>query len=237
MDTWPTDKIPGVYVLCHPEKEKERFRRIIPHMIIHGIPKESLRFIAPTWGDTLDEATIFKVYDPYLNRDPIPPFSFKSSCLSKGEISLMLNFYSAIRHALDNNTDDQAIIVFESDSYLRRDFVPRINKIMADLSGTEWDYVSLGEGVGTRPPGSDPSYYGEQKLYTPPHSWVFRCTDSMMFSSSFLKKISTTFIPFRECMDWELNFQMALHQGKALWADPPISEQGTCFGRYASGLN
>jgi hypothetical protein len=237
MDTWPTDKIPGVYVLCHPEKEKVRFKRIIPHMIIRGIPKESLRFIAPTWADNLDQATIFKVYDPHLNRGKIPPFSFKSACLSKGEISLMINFYSAVRHAIDNNTEDQIALVFESDSYLRRDFVPRLNQLLTDLSGTDWDYVSLGEGVGTRPPGAETTYYGEQKVYDPPHQWVFRCTDSMMFSGKFLKKLAQTFLPFRECLDWELNFQLMLHEGKALWADPPMSEQGTCFGRYSSGLN
>ena len=237
MDKWPTDKIPGVYVLCHPEKERQRFNRIIPHMIIHGIPRESLRFIAPTWSDTLDNSTIFKVYDPYLNRGRIPPFSFKSSCLSKGEISLVLNFYSAVRHAVDNNTEDQAVLVFESDSYLRRDFVPRMNKILEDLSGTDWDYVSLGEGVGTRPPNCDESYYSEQKLYKPPHMWMFRCTDSMMFSGKYLKKLATTLLPFRECLDWEMNFQMILHQGNGLWADPPVSEQGTCFRRYATGLS
>ena len=236
MDIWPIDKIPNVYILCHPEKEKERFHKIVPRMIIHGIPKECLQFVAPTWGDTLDTNTIFKTYDPYLNRGNIPPFSFKSACLSTGELSLMINFYSAIRAAIDKNTEEQITIIFESDSYLRRDFVPRINKIIADLSGTEWDYVSLGEGVGMRPPGCDKSYYGEQKLYDPPHQWVFRCTDSMMFSGKFLKKMAATFLPFRECLDWELNFQLALHQGRALWADPPLAEQGTCFARYSSGL-
>lgn len=235
LANWPKE-IPSVYMLCHPEKEVKRFRRLIPHMIMRGIPKEYLRFVAPTWSDTLEDAIIFKVYDPYLNRGVIPPFSFKSSCLTKGEISLILNFYSVVQHASTNNKDDQATLVLESDSYLRRDFVPRIIKIMQDLSGQDWDYVSLGEGVGTRPPGCETSYYGEQKLYKPPHSWVFRCTDSMLFSQKFIKKLAKTLLPFRECLDWELNFQLAFHQAKALWTDPPISEQGTCFKRYGTSL-
>lgn len=223
MDEWPADKIPGVYVICHSEKERARFRRIIPHMIIRGIPKESLRFIAPTWADTLDDKTIFNVYDPYLNRGHLPPFSFKAACLSKAEISLMLNFYSAIRHAIDTNTEDQAAIIFQSDSYLRRDFVPRLNKIFSDLSGTEWDYVSLGGGTET-------GCYGEQALSEPSQQWVLRSSDSMLFSGKFLKRMATTFLPFRECLDWELNFQLALHKGKALWAEPPMTER-------RSGLN
>jgi hypothetical protein len=111
-----------------------------------------------------------------------------------------------------------------------------LTKIIEDLSGQEWDYVSLGEGVGTRPPGCETSYYCEQKLCIPPHNWVFRCTDSMLFSQRFIKNLVKSLIPFRECLDWELNFQLMLHQGKALWADPPISEQGTCFQRYVSSL-
>ena len=236
LQNWPS-QIPSVYVLCHPEKEVKRFRRIIPHMILRGVPKDILRFVAPTWADTLEDSIIFKVYDPYLNRGNMPPFSFKSSCLTKGEISLILNFYSIVQHASTNNKDHEATLVLESDTYMRRDFVPRLAKIMQDLSGQEWDYVSLGEGVGTRPPGVEKTYYGEQKLYTPPHSWVFRCTDSMLFSQSFIKKLAKTLLPFRECLDWELNFQLMLNQGKALWTDPPIFEQGTCFQRYGSSLN
>jgi hypothetical protein len=236
MDAWPTDKIPGVYVLCNPEKERARFKRIVPHMIVRGIPKDTLRFISPTWSDTIDNSNIFKIYDPYLNRGGLPPFSFKSACLSKGEISLNINFYSAVRHAIDNNKDDQIMVVFESDSYLRRDFVPRINKILEDLSGTEWDYVSLGEGVGTRPPQAPKSYYGPTKLYKPPYQWVFRCCDSMLLSRRFIEKLQKTFIPFKECLDWELNFQMMLHQGVALWADPPLAEAGSAYLRDVSSL-
>ena len=234
MDEWPADKIPGVYVICHSEKENTRFRRIIPNMIVRGIPKESLRFISPTWADNLDDKTIFNVYDPYLSRGHLPPFTFKAACLSKGEISLMLNFYSAIRHAIDNNREDQATLIFESDSYLRRDFVPRLNKILSDLSGTEWDYVSLGEGNSSRPSEAEKSYYGEQALYEPSQQWMFRSCESMLFSGKFLKRLVTTFLPFRECLDWELNFQLALHKGKALWADPPITEKGSTFGRQRS---
>ena len=52
----------------------------------------------------------------------------------------------------------------------------------------------------------------------------------MLFRGEFLGKIAQTLIPFRECLDWELNYQLAAHRGIALWADPPLAEQGT--GRY-----
>jgi hypothetical protein len=58
----------------------------------------------------------------------------------------------------------------------------------------------------------------------------------MLFSLPFLEKLVKTFIPFKEIIDWEMNFQNILHSGKALWADPPLAEQGTCFNRLVTSL-
>jgi hypothetical protein len=235
MSAWP-DEIKYVYLLCNPEKERARFERVVPHILIQGVPKDRLRVCAPTWSDTLPTDLMMKVYDPYLRRGPVPTFSFKSARLSKGEVSLVLNFYAAIQSALKDLSGNESILVLESDVFLRRDFVPRLDALMKDVSGQTWDYISLSEGVGTRPPKAPKSYYSESKGYDPPHMWVFRCTDSMILNRRFLENISKTLIPFKECLDWELNFQIALHGGKALWADPPLVEQGTCYNRIASSL-
>ena len=129
-----------------------------------------------------------------------------------------------------------SILVFESDVHLRRDFTQRLSSIIADLSGQEWDYVSLGEGVGTRPLDVDSSYYTPSKLYKPPHKFVFRCTDSMLLNRKFIEKLHKTFIPFKESLDWELNYQMMIHDGVSFWADPPLAEPGTNFSRDVSTL-
>ena len=127
------------------------------------------------------------------------------------------------------------MMFLESDIWLREDFVPRLNDLLKDTEGRPWDYLSLGEGVGTRPPGAS-SYYAPTKAYIPPHQWVFRCTDSMLFSTEYLHRLSHTIIPFKEIIDWEMNFQLMLHRGKALWADPPLAEQGTCYSRLITTL-
>jgi hypothetical protein len=57
-----------------------------------------------------------------------------------------------------------------------------------------------------------------------------------MFQLPYLEKLIKTFIPFREIIDWEMNFQNIIHGGKALWADPPLAEQGTCFNRLITSL-
>lgn len=228
-----SNEIEKVYVICHNVKEKERYDRLIVHLKEIGIPDDVVLFMAPVWSDELTNEIIFNVYDPFLPR-PIPGLTFKGRGLSKGEISLGLNFYACVRDAVQNNYNK--IIVLESDIWLRNDFVIRLNHLLDDLKEQDWDFVSLGEGVGTRPLNAPKSYYSNTKAYTPPHKWVYRCTDSMLFQLPYLKKICQTFIPFREIIDWEMNFQNLLHNGKALWADPPLAEQGTCYCRYISSL-
>ena len=233
--SWP-ESITRVYVLCNTEKENARFKHLLPHLLMKGIPKDRLRICGPTWGDTLTDEIIFKVYDPFMPRGKLPAFSYKSARLSKGEISLNLNFFAAIQSAAKDLSGNESVMILESDVFLRRDFLSRLNEGLVDVSGQEWDYISLSEGVGTRPPGHAPSYYAPSKVYPAPHKWVFRCTDSMILGAEFVKKLTRTFLPFKECLDWELNFQMILHQGKSLWLDPPIAEQGSYYFRDASAL-
>lgn len=229
---WPS-QVDKVFLLVHAIHEKERYERLLPHFTKCGIPLERILCIAPTWGSELTSDHIFQVYDPYC-REGVPVFTWKARCLSKGEISLVLNFYTAARIAVEKNM--KTVLIFESDTWLRDDFVPRLNDLLQDLSNKEWDYVSLGEGVRTRPPGCELSLYAKTKAYVPPHQFVFRCTDSMLFKVSYLQKIVSTLIPFRECLDWELNIQTMAHKGKTWWADPPLAEQGTAVGRQMTTL-
>jgi hypothetical protein len=53
----------------------------------------------------------------------------------------------------------------------------------------------------------------------------------MLLRGSFVQKLAQTLLPFKESLDWELNFQAMLHGAKVLWAEPPLAEQGTTHGR------
>jgi hypothetical protein len=230
---WP-DAVKTIYVLCHPVREKERYERLIPHLLERGIPEDRIRVWAPTWGSELTVEQIFTAYNPYLDRG-VPTFSFKGANLTRGEISLGINFATAVLDVAMKPEGD-LIMFLESDIWLREDFVPRLNDLLKDTEGRPWDYISLGEGVGTRAPGAHPSYYAPTKAYAPPHQWVFRCTDSMLFSTGYLRRLAHTVLPFKEIIDWEMNFQLLLHRGVALWADPPLAEQGTCYSRIVTTL-
>jgi hypothetical protein len=235
---WP-DAIKTVYVLCHPQKEARRWERLLPHLLSIGVPRPRLQVSAPTWGSELSAAEIFSAYDPFLRRGSLPAFTFKSAGLTRGEISLGINFATAVRHAVErpDAADDDVVMILESDIWLRADFVPRLRDLLisANAQGS-WDFISLGEGVGTRPPGAPESYFAPSRAYKPPHQWVFRCTDSMLFRVGFLRRLNQTIIPFKEIIDWELNYQMMAHRGIPLWADPPLAEQGTCKSRFLTTL-
>jgi hypothetical protein len=52
-----------------------------------------------------------------------------------------------------------------------------------------------------------------------------------------LAKISNTFFPCADVLDWELNYQLNLHRARCLWLDPPIITQGSGSGVYETTLN
>lgn len=226
------EHIDRIYVLVHPIHEKERYTRLVQHLKEFQFPEGKVALGAATWGNELTSESVFSVWDPFSRRG-IPNLTWKSRCLSKGEISLVLNFYSAASDAIANNFKN--IIILESDVFLRADFKERLKELWDSLPAT-WDYVSLGEGIGTRPDGCPISYWSPTRAYPPPHQFVFRCTDSMLLNVEFLRKVIQTLIPFRECLDWELNYQIAAHKGVALWADPPLVEQGSSRNREPSLL-
>jgi len=230
-----TDWIPPIYILCNTEKEPNRHQFLLEHLPRRGIPMSKVQFVKSLWGDELTSEIAFSLYDPYKARYGLKPsINFKSSCLSRGELSLLLTFYTTMKEILSK--PDEIVLVFESDVVLREDFLERFQSVLKELEGKTWDYVSLGEGVGTRPKDSPMSYYEPTKLYPPDHQFVFRCCDSMLFRRAFLEKVWQTFLPVRECLDWEMNVQMMIHRGVSLWADPPLVEPMTGRHRLYSSL-
>jgi hypothetical protein len=219
--------------MCNPEYEPIRYQLLLKHLPERGIPLEKIKWVHGPWGSEITSGTYFGAYDPYATRFGLDKaLTFKASRLLKAEVSLILSFHKAIHMALADGVE--RAIFFESDVILREDFLPRLKTVLEGESG--WDYISLSEGVGTRPPGHAPSYFGPTQLYPPPHQCVFRCCDSMILCRSFLEKLAQTLLPVRECLDWEMNIQMLVHRGKSLWVDPPLVEPGSGRWRTMSWL-
>jgi hypothetical protein len=231
--------IPPIYVLCNPQYEVARYNFLLGHFEKRGIPMNRVKFIHGPWGSELKPADILPFWQPFKERfGNKTALSFKADNLSKGELSLLLGFRRLIEQALADGSD--TILVFESDIVLREDFLIRLETVLKGVTEGEWadwDYVSLGEGVGTRPKGCEwRSYFAEVALYRPDHQFVFRCCDSMLLRRKFLEKLAVTFGPVRECLDWELNLQMMVHRGKSVWVDPPLCEPASGRNRTVTSL-
>jgi len=230
------DKLDAIYCIVHQVYEVDRVHRVIDHLLhrMPSYPRERIKICAPTWGSTLTNEDCMMVYDPWQRRQGWPSFTWKNRCMIKGEISLILNFYAAMKNALKEG--HKIVIVLESDVVLRPDFESRLLKLFECLeSDNTWDYVSLSDGIGSHTDEYTGPYM-EQKVCKPPHTFPFRCTDSMLFQTRIFEKICQTLIPFRDCLDWEMNFQFLVHGGKALWAEPHLVEQGTTKNRAITYL-
>lgn len=230
------DWLPPILILCHPEYEPIRYKLLCDHLPKHGIPLDKVRWIRGPWGSTLTSEQFFACYDPFRPRlSSELAMCFKSAGLLRGEVSLILTFREAVSQALALNTE--TVLIFESDIVLREDFVPRLQRLLDQATNrNDWDYISLGEGVGTRPEGHSFSYFTNTELYDPKTPWAFRCTDSMVFRRRFLAVLHHTLREFRECLDWELNAHLQATGAKALWADPPLVEPGSGRWRFLSLL-
>ena len=221
--------------MCNPEHEPIRYQFLLKHFPSRGIPLDRVKWVRGPWGSELTSQQFFEHYDPFDKHLGIShALSFKSAALLRAEVSLILTFREAVRQALEDGHPH--VIIFESDVLLRDDFLERLAVVLADAKNRQWDYISLSEGVGTRPNGHNPSYFGPTKLYDPPWQWVFRCGDSNLLCRSFLMKLSQGLEHVRECLDWELNAQIIAFGGKALWVDPPLVEPGSGRWRFISQL-
>jgi hypothetical protein len=218
------NEVDCVYIIGHPEYEKDRIQYVISKLKDFGC--KNIKICCPTWGNTLETSTCISTYDPYLQRG-YPCINFKNRWLLKGEISLVLNFYNAISDAATNKY--KIILVLESDVRFRTDFKERFDSIIRLSKEHNWSYISLSDGVGTHSGGFGPTY-GEQKLMPPDENQKycpFRCTDSMLFTLPFLQHLQKYLIPFRDCLDWELNYRILEFNGLPLWAEPHLIEQAT----------
>lgn len=221
----PWDWFDMIYVIGHPIHEKKRVDNVLRQLHSYGCLQNKICISSPTWGSELAVDTIFRVYDPFLPR-AFPNLIFKSRGLTKGEISLNLNFYSAIRDAKNKNY--KRILTLESDVMFREDFGDYMVSLQDLIDKQEvWDYVSLSDGTGTHGGGynfGNISFHS-QDLVKPASCFPFRCTDSMIFSERFINYLSKNLLPFRDCLDWELNYQLSTMKGIALWAEPHLIEQ------------
>lgn len=219
--------IDHIYILCDKSKEPERAAFLTKWFEESGIPSFKYTFLSVCYGDTLTAEQAWKAYNPWNKYRPSKIRSMNSYNMKLGEISLCINWAAA---ALESAKANHKVVMFwESDVLPDSDF---LNKLTDSLSMLEskhkdnWDFLSLSAGANLRPKRVNPTdtsldWFPVRNYY---HT---RTTDAMIFRVDLLKRILSTFFPFAEVLDWELNFQLSIHKSRSFWLDPPIIKQGS----------
>ena len=143
--------------------------------------------------------------------------------MSLAETSLAWKHFNFIKNAANSSRPS---LVLEDDALLSANFVEIVNKI---LEIKEWDVIFPGSGCNLRRQGS-----GLIRVQHP----ASKCTDSYLLTPDSAKKLYTTMQERIDiAIDWELSYQMMIHDLKVFWLEPPIVMQLSQNGTFQSAIN
>jgi len=228
--TWPAP-LDHVYILCDPEKEPERAKYLRGWFSEQKIDPKSYTLISKCYGTSLKAEDAIKAYDPFQNRKPIETErNFSSHNLKISEVSLLINWHHFATTAV--NAGHRYVMMFESDVIFTPTFLTDLKTALG--RAPPFDFLSISAVHFLRPRRAEGDT--ELKWFTPPSYYKTRTCDAMIFAVSLLEKISKTFFPCTDDLDWELNYQLNLHGARCGWLDPPIISQGSGNGTYETTL-
>lgn len=228
MTTIPfPSQIDHLYILCNKQKEPDRAAYLEKWLSDNKIDPKSYTFSCFCYADTIPHEDIWQVYNPWNKARMTLLRSANSYNLKLGEISLCVNWAAGALEAIQ--AKHNVVMFWESDVLPDSDFLAKLNSALILLEaehGSNWDFLSISSGANLRPqrPSGESSV---QKWFPVTNYFHTRTTDAMIFKVDMLQKIYSTFFPFSEVLDWELNFQLSANKSRSFWLDPPIIRQGS----------
>ena len=219
--------IDHVYILCDPQKEPDRAAYLNQWLKDNDIDPTNYTMVLDTYGDDpyFQTKDVWDKYDPWSTAHGRKPLNFNTTNLKPTELSLIWNWAGIARRAV--LTQHRVVMILESDvlfcPHFLQSFQTSLTALEAETAGA-WDFLSLSASAGLQPPLLEPG----RLWYKPNHPMLpTRCTDSMVFRVPLLAKILDTLFPCAEALDWELNFQLTLHNARSYWLHPPVTRQGS----------
>ena len=228
------NRINHIYVICHKEKEADKYDKWVKWIEYNKIPEDYISFYCYKWGDelseediknySLDDGTLVKLF-PFRRQFP----------LKRSEISLSINFLNVFKLALEKK--QEYILVFESDAILHPDFMKLINSHMTELFETysNWHMFSIGAGMNKHFP----------KIKKNKHIYLakeIRCLDSFVINERGMKLILDNLKKVKIPIDEHLDILVKTNKLFLLWLEPTIVVQGSQTGinpttvRYSNSI-
>jgi hypothetical protein len=220
----PEIPIGKVYIQGSIKRSETEFYTLLPTLLSLGFNKDTIICNPHLEKDKIPCESIFNIYDPFLQRGPIPPFTPNASHLPLDEVIKMLNFASSVQNAASLPLPDSTpILLLDATIIARHDFLARLKEFLESSKTTDWECVSLAHTPSTVPPEADASYFSSPQIYEQEPMSVVN-SGALLLRLSFIRKIVKTILPFRDPVDYELIFQTLLHKTKAYYMYPPILE-------------
>ena len=144
------------------------------------------------------------------------------------EICLTVNHFKIMKKIAENKED--YALVLEDDVILTKDFLKKLSHIQKLLKKKSWDMVFL-DWCGVIPPAvKNPVLVGREKDRDP---WG---TGAYLIKKTAAKKIMKNFKRFTLVIDEELRYLSKELGLKILWTNPPLTKQGSVYGKFDSTL-
>jgi len=202
-----------LYIKGSLKRSEHEFHTLLPTLLSAGFQKDDIVCIPSVNPSDMKTSSIFNIYDPFLSRGHIPPFSPESAHLPLSDIADVCGMITILQHAAALDApDENVILLFDARGIVRRDVSQRLKDVMLVNS---WECLSLGHFVEGAMSFEDTEICNHTPM-TPINS------GAIALRLSYVRKIVKTLLPFREPLEWELVFQTLVHKVTPKYVSPPI---------------
>lgn len=221
-----------VYVL-HYTKLKERRERLEKELSKYNI---KAIWITEFDQEDLTDDMISNAYDK--NKESYdskihPVYGNRSTphrLLNMAEISCTFKHREAIK-LIAQECNDYGLIL-EDDVLFCNDFDKYFNMFIENTP-EDWDAIFMGSCANLHVPANLLTHGKTAYRIADPAS---RGGDSYLLKKTLAEKITASMNTFVTISDWELSYQLWLHQSKTYWWEPSLVAQGSEYGLYKSTL-
>ncbi len=183
-------------------------------------------------GDELTESIIKKYYDDSFEKQynkykmwfprEVPRL------LKKSDISVTIK-YIEIYKKIAERKENWALIL-EDDSIIQTGFKESYHSLIHQTP-EDWDMIFLGSGCNLK----SENMTADIGVYPKSHP-ATRCVSATLVKKQTCIDLLETIVPFHLCIDWELNYQLYLHNHKVFWWEPPLIKQGSETGLFSTSM-